>query len=156
MLKPVYIHIYFSMFCRRPRSIFFLGSLSENVRVLLFSLCLSRSCEESAPYKPKRFRPFHWSPWEVMFDCCEFLWSFIFVWSVFRFFFVGISYSQQQTFNTTLEDDQENGRKRLARMEPFLHNLDPHTRKIKLERLHLKILKRKYTAVFNRTCLNND
>ena len=38
----------------------------------------------------------------------------------------------------------------------FLYHLNPDLRKIirRLERLHLKILKRKYSAVFNRTCLH--
>ena len=40
----------------------------------------------------------------------------------------------------------------------FLHHLDPDIRKVtrRLERLHVKILKRKQSVVFNRTCLDND
>ena len=40
----------------------------------------------------------------------------------------------------------------------FLYHLDPDIRKIRrrLERLHLKILKRKQAVVFNQTCLDND
>ena len=41
-------------------------------------------------------------------------------------------------------------------MELFLHHPDLDVRKIiRLERLHLKILKRKYSLASNRTCLNN-
>ena len=43
----------------------------------------------------------------------------------------------------------------LASMWHFLHNLDPDIRKItrRLEHLHLEILKRKHSMVFNQTCL---
>ena len=45
-----------------------------------------------------------------------------------------------------------------ASMGHFLHHLDPNIRKItrRLDSLHLKILKKKQSAVFNRTCLDND
>ena len=59
--------------------------------------------------------------------------------------------------NTTPGDDQQNDRKRWAWMGYILHNLDSDIRKItRLERLHLKILKRKQSAVFNWICLDND
>ena len=40
----------------------------------------------------------------------------------------------------------------------FLQHLDPDIRKItrRLVHLHLKILKKKQSVVFNRTCLDND
>ena len=45
-----------------------------------------------------------------------------------------------------------------ASMGHFLHNLNFDVKKIieKHEHLHLKILKRKYSEIFYRTCLNND
>ena len=41
-------------------------------------------------------------------------------------------------------------------MEYFFHHLNLERRKIRLERLHFKILKRKYDAVFKKLYLNND
>ena len=40
----------------------------------------------------------------------------------------------------------------------FLHHLDPGIKYIarRLERLHLKILKKKQSTIFNQTCLDND
>ncbi len=40
----------------------------------------------------------------------------------------------------------------------FLYQLDPEVRRLvrRLERLHLKILKKKQSTVFNETCLDND
>ena len=41
--------------------------------------------------------------------------------------------------------------------EDFLHHLDPDIRKIaKKLSLHLKILKKKQSVVFDQTCLDND
>ena len=48
-LEYIFIYIYISMFCRRLQSIFSLGSLTEGIQVLLFSLCLGWGDEESAP-----------------------------------------------------------------------------------------------------------
>ena len=38
------------MFCWRPRSIYFLGSLSKDVQVFLIYFSLGLGGEESAPY----------------------------------------------------------------------------------------------------------
>ena len=124
------------MFCWRQWSIFFLGSWSEDVHVLsLFSLCLDLGGEECAPYNPMRFRPFHWSSSGVVFDSLL-LWL-----AVIFFYLFGMGYKykiSQQLISTIVE-------RVWARMGYFLHHLDPDIRKMirKLERLHLKILKRK-------------
>ena len=55
--------------------------------------------------------------------------------------------------NTTTEDNQRNGRKRLANIGFFLYQLDPEERRLvrRLELLHLKNLKKKQSVVFNQT-----
>ena len=45
------------MFCWRPSNIFFLESISEDYKVLLFTLRLDRGGNKSVSYYPKRFQP---------------------------------------------------------------------------------------------------
>ena len=60
--------------------------------------------------------------------------------------------------NTIPEDDKWNGQKLLGSIEYFLHHLNPDIRKItrRLKHFHLKILKKKQSAIFNQTCLDNN
>ena len=48
----------------------------------------------------------------------------------------------------------EMGKSSWANIGYFLYQLDPEVRR--LERLHMKILKKKLSTIFNQACLDND
>ena len=60
------------------------------------------------------------------------------------------SHNKKQS-NTTPEDDLRNGRKCLAYLGYFLHQLEPDIRRLvrRRERLHSKIKKKKQSVVYN-------